>query len=76
MNYDEKSQEFVRQKAGRDEGHPQTDVELLRQLRLEPHEQTGNTNTVNSNKNRYTTEKRHSLLYFLQDVGHFPKDIL
>lgn len=35
-----KAHEFVGQDAGGDKGHPQTNVQLLSDLRLHPHEQT------------------------------------
>lgn len=48
-----KAHEFVGQDAGGDKGHPQTNVQLLSDLRLHPHEQTA-THTS-------PTEKLHIL---------------
>lgn len=77
----DKSQQFVRQQAGGDEGHPQTDVQLLSQFRLDPHEQTTHTHTrtyetltpVPRQSIPSVCSVTDSLLYFLQDVGHFTK---
>lgn len=43
--YDE-SQQLVGQQAGGDEGHQETNVQLLSQLWLNPHKQTANTHTA------------------------------
>lgn len=81
------SQKFVRQQAGGDEGHPQSNIQLLGQLRLNPHEQTAQTHTHTHTilkrlcgssflSDMEQTVKINSLLYFLQDVRHLSKQIL
>lgn len=81
--YDE-SQQLVGQQAGGDEGHQETNVQLLGQLWLNPHKQTANAHAAfngdhwqrASSVQVYSQAQENSLLDFLQDVRHLAKQVL
>lgn len=56
--------QLIGQDAGGDEGHPQSDVQLLSDLRLNPHKQTDVHIRTQTSTQTHTNMEKHSLVSF------------
>ena len=74
------SHQAVGEEAGGEEGGPQSDIQLLRDLRLDPHEQAGRESGAQPGGGPHPRGRglgaHHSLLDLFQDVGHLAKEVL
>lgn len=74
-------QQAVGEEAGSQEGSPQHDIQLLRDLRLHPHEQAARETGLSQAQGVPQTRQwrragRDLLLDLFQDVGHLAKEVL
>lgn len=72
-----KAHQAVGEEARSQKGGPQSDIELLRDLRLHPHEQAGRKMEVRPGDAHHPRcRDSHLLLDLFQNVGHLAKEIL